>query len=327
MQFVADLRDVATPDPGARRVVDVGSLAPLIIEETRDRLRAVFAAMPGDPLLMLSGGVDSIFVGAVAVEMGYRPRAVTVVTADGTDRVNAAAAATALGLTHEIIELDGPAVVELAEESVRRLEVAELWEVSYAVPMLAMLPLLERLDTVGPILTGRGADALFAGGKTLASPIDSPAAAAELDHAVRKESALELTRTRLVPDFYPRILGDHADRIIHVFQTVRFWELSETFAPPALFGTHDGHSVDKLCLRIACEELLPTSARPLAWAKKSAIQHSAGIMGALSAAARTAAANLPGAQTYTDPLTEPFEAVATRLFLDRLADNAKTPTP
>ncbi|MVU81032.1 hypothetical protein GPX89_27755 [Nocardia sp. ET3-3] len=323
MHFVADLRDVATPDPDARRMTDPARVAELVAAETRDRLRAVFEAMPGDPILMLSGGVDSIFVAAAAVGLGVRPRAVTVTTADGTDRANAAAAAAALGLAHDIVELDEAAVVELARESLARLEVAELWEVSYAIPMLAIVPLLTRLATPGPILTGRGADALFAGGKTLASPIDSPEATAELDHAVRKESALELTRTRLVPDFYPRILGAHADRIVHVFQTVRFWELAETFAPPALFGTHDDHPIDKLGLRIACEQLLPPAARPLAWAKKSAIQHSAGIMGALSAAARADAASLPGAQTYTDPLTEPFEAVATRLYLARLADAHK----
>ncbi|APA98014.1 asparagine synthase-related protein [Nocardia seriolae] len=323
LQFVADLRDIGTPDPRSRRVTDPAHAAALVAAETRDRLRAVFAAMPGDPILLLSGGVDSILLAATAVELGHRPHAITVATADGTDRPHAAAVAAALGLTHDIVELDGPTVVALATEAMARLEVPELWEVSYAVPMLAIRPVLDRLGTPGPILTGSGADAIFAGGKTLAAPIDSPAATAELDRVVRTESAHNFTRARLVPDFYPRILGARAARVVHAFQTLRFWEMAETFAPPALFGTHDGTPVDKLCVRIACEGLLPASVRPLAWSKKSAIQRSAGIMGALADAARLAAANLPGARTYTDPLTEPFESVATRLFLARLADTRR----
>ncbi|MFE3262528.1 asparagine synthase-related protein [Nocardia sp. NPDC059229] len=315
MQFVADLRDIATPDPDSRRLTDPGHAAELVAAETRDRLRAVFEAMPADPVILLSGGVDSIFLAATAVALGRRPHALTVLTADGTDRANATAAATALGLPHDIVELDGPAVAVLARESLERLKVPELWEVSYAVPMLAIQPVLDRLGVTGPILTGSGADAVFAGGKTLVHPIDSPEATAELDRITRTESAHNFTVDRLVPDFYPRILGDRADHIVHVFQTVRFWELAQTLAPPALFGLHDGAPADKLCVRIACERLLPESARSLAWAKKSAIQRSAGIMGALAEAARAYAADFPGARTYSDPGTEPFDAVATRLYL------------
>lgn len=324
MQFVADLRDIATPDPGLRTVTDPERAAELVTAETRDRLSAVLEAIPGDPILMLSGGVDSILLAAAAVDLGHRPRAITVSTGNGTDRANATAVAAALGLDHDIVELDGPAVVALAREAIDRLKLAELWEVSYAVPMLAIRPVLDRLDTTGPILTGSGADAIFAGGKTLASETDSDTVE-ELDRIIRKESAHNFTYARrLVPDFYARILGDHADRLVHAFQTLRFWELAETFAPPALFEKQGDELVDKLCVRIACEQLLPESARNLAWSKKSAIQHSAGIMGALSAAARAEAATLPGAQTYTDPLTESFEAVATRLYLARLAT---TPSP
>ncbi|WP_196054768.1 asparagine synthase-related protein [Nocardia aurantiaca] len=315
MQFVAELRDIAAPDPESRRLTDPVRAAELIAAETRDRLRAVFEALPGDPVLLLSGGVDSILLAAASVALGRRPHALTVLTADGTDRANAVAAATALGLTHDIVELDRATVLNLARVALEALKIPELWEVSYAIPMLAMQPVLDRLETAGPILTGSGADAIFAGGKTLAHPIDSPEAAAELDRITRAESARNFTTDRLVPDFYSRILGDRADRIVHVFQTLRFWELAETLAPPALFGARSGEDVDKLCVRTACENLLPDSARELAWARKSAIQRSAGIMGELAEAAREHAASLPGARTYSDPGIEPFEAVATRLFL------------
>ncbi|MEV6064882.1 asparagine synthase-related protein [Nocardia asteroides] len=316
-QQVADLRDIATLDPGRRRVTDPAVAADLLTDELLDRLTAVLAAHPGDPIVMLSGGVDSIAVAAAAVQLGARPHAITVVTADGagTDAVGATAAAQALGLTHELIELDGQDVDKLAREAVARLGISELWEVSYAVPLLAMSRHLEQRDRVGPILTGSAADAILAGGKTLHHPLGSADAVDELDRIIRKESSSNFRYDRLVPDFQDRIIPAFADRFVHTFQTLRFWEIAETFAPAALFGTVDGNLVDKLALRTACARLLPADAQHLAWAKKSPIQRSAGIMGALESAARRAAADLPGAQTYTDPMTESAEAVATRLYL------------
>ncbi|KIA60562.1 asparagine synthase-related protein [Nocardia vulneris] len=320
LQYVADLQDIAATNPGLRQLADPAKAAELIAEETCSRLDAIFRAQPGEPVVLLSGGVDSILVAAAAVSIGARPRAITVIAEGGTDRTNATAAATALGLRHDVVELDQHATVSLAQDAVRRLGLPELWEVSYAIPLLSMLPTLNRIDTVGPILTGSGADAIIAGGRELHHPVNSAEAAVELDQIVRAESANNFVYQRLVPDFYPRVLGRYADQLVHVFQTVRFWTVAETLGPSALFGDHDGEPVDKLCLRMACETLLPTGAGALAWAKKSAIQRSAGIMGSLSDAARRYAASLPGARTYTDPMTEPFEAVATRLFLAILSD-------
>ncbi|MFE3753088.1 asparagine synthase-related protein [Nocardia tengchongensis] len=321
MQFVADLRDIATPDPGLRQVTDPAVAAAVIGREVQDRIEAVLRASDADPVVLLSGGVDSILVAAAAVAAGARPHAITIVSEGGTDKDNAVAAARALGLTHEMIELDEPAIVDLARRAIDLLGVPELWEVTYAVPLLAALPALDRIDAVGPILTGSGADAIVAGGKQLRHPIDSPEAVEELDRIIRKESAGNFVYDRLVPDFYPRIMGTYADRFVHVFQTVRLWEVAETFAPTVLFGDHDGRPADKMCLRLACEALLLEPDRELAWAKKSAIQRSAGIMGALATAARRRAATMPGATVYGDPMTEPFESVATRLFLALLTED------
>ncbi|MFC9898491.1 asparagine synthase-related protein [Nocardia sp. NPDC127579] len=319
-QQIADLRDIATLRPGLRQLTDPHHAAELLRAEMRDRLEAVLKAFPHEPVILLSGGVDSIAVAAAAVELGAHPHAITVVTSEGTDAANATVAAQALGLTHEVIELDTQAVGDLARESVTRLGTSELWEVSYAVPLLAVANSLDKRGPVGPLLTGSAADAILAGGKTLHQPIETAAAVEELDQIIRKESAHNFQYERLVPDFQHRILPQYEDRFIHLFQTLRFWELTETFAPPALFGELGGSSVDKLCLRIACEQLLPETAKSLATAKKSPIQRSAGIMGALMDAARQAAADLPGAQTYTNPLTESPDAVATRLYLASLSN-------
>ncbi|WP_306362513.1 asparagine synthase-related protein [Nocardia sp. CC227C] len=315
MEFVADLRDIATPNPHLRRVSDPRAAARLIEREVQDRLNAVFANSTASPVVLLSGGVDSILVAAAAVSLGVRPHAITVVAEGGTDRTNAAAAAAALGLPHSVVELSEADVVTLAAQAMTRLGIPELWEVSYAIPLLATIPAIDELDPVGPILLGSGADAIVAGGKTLQHSIYSSEARTELDRIIRAESANNFVYDRLVPDFYPRVMGKYADHFVHVFQTVRMWEVAETLAPPALFGEHNGEPADKLCLRMACDDLLPEGAKHLAWARKAAIQRSAGIMGSLANAARRYAASMPGATTYTDPMNEPFEAVATRLFL------------
>ncbi|WP_280453779.1 asparagine synthase-related protein [Nocardia brasiliensis] len=320
LQYLADLRDIGAAEPARRKLTDPKSAAALLGRELMSRIEATVQAHSGDPVVLLSGGVDSIAVAAAAAHLGVRPHTLTVITDHGTDATTAAAAAAALGLPHEVIRLDEHAVPDLARESVRRLGIPELWEVSYAIPLLAVRRTLELRSSVGPILTGSAADAILAGGKTLQHPIDSAAAIEELDRIVRRESAGNFRYNRLVPDFYARVLGGFEDRFVHVFQTLRFWEIAETLAPTALFGYHDGAVVDKLCLRLACEDLLPDPIKPLAWGKKNAIQRSAGIMDSLAAAARRFAAATPGAETYSDPMNEPYESVASRLFLALLSD-------
>lgn len=313
MEFVSDRYDIATGNPEARRITDPEAASALITEETRDRLVAVLDKYRGEPSILLSGGVDSIFVAAAAVSLGVRPRAFTVVTGHSSDGTAAAAAAAALGLSHTVVRLGGEEVAALAAEVVSRLGSAELWEVTAAMPILAAAR-RGATDGGGAILTGSGADAIFAGGRTLEHPIASPEAVREMDRAIRKEASTNFTYHRLVPHFYPALLGDDARRLVHVFQTVRFWRLAETLAPPSLFGDHD-----KLCLRIACARLLDEPHKSLAWQRKHAIQRSSGLMASLAEQARGYAAGLPGAKTYTDPAKETFESIATRLYLHVLS--------
>jgi len=273
--------------------------------------------------VLLSGGVDSILVAATAVALGTAPRAITIVVDGETvDRAPAIAAAEALGLRHEVVVLSSSDVVSLAKSAVAALGVNELWEVAAAIPILAASELIRRFSAASPapaaVLTGSGADAIFAGGRVIQHPIESAAANQALDEVVRTETGTNFVRDRLVPDFYERLLGDDAQALIHVFQTERFWQLAEQLAPPALFGHVTGAAHDKLAVRLACERLLPETAQHLAWTRKSPIQRSSGLFDALADAARARAAQLPGATTYSNPLTEPMESVAVRLFLAAL---------
>ncbi|WP_157185331.1 asparagine synthase C-terminal domain-containing protein [Nocardia transvalensis] len=316
---MADLLDsVAAPDPGARTVTDPRVAAELVAGETRSRVRAVLEHVGGTPVVLLSGGVDSIYVAAVAAELGGAPRAVTVVTDGASDEDHASAAAEALGLRHDIVRLTRDDVIDLARDTIIRLNTSELWEVTAGIPLLAARRVLDAIPDGGAILTGSGADAILAGGRSLSYPLESDSARTELDAMIRAETAANFRRDRLVPDFYPALLEDKASRLVHVFQTVRWWRLAETLAPPALFGTRDDHPIDKLALRLACEAQLPPTAAHLAWSVKDPIQRSTGLMSVLFTAARTYAATLPGADTYTNPLTEDPEAIATRFYLDIL---------
>ncbi|WP_330232535.1 asparagine synthase C-terminal domain-containing protein [Nocardia sp. NBC_00508] len=320
IQFVADLLgdSLSAPDPTARTITDPRVAAALIAEETRSRLRAVIDRFDGVPTILLSGGVDSIYLAALAVRLGVRPHAITIVTAGDSDATGAAAAAAALGLPHDVIRLTGAEVVDLARDAMRRLGTSELWEVAAGIPLLAAKRSLDRFERVGAILTGSGADAIFGGGRSLRHPLHSAAARAELDSLIRTESAANFRYRRLVPHFHPALLNTYADKLVHVFQTVRWWRLAERLAPPALFGEHNGRRIDKLALRMACAEELPSGALDLAWRTKAPIQRSSGLFTTLAAAARSHAANLPGARTYTDPMTEDAEAVAIRLYLTLL---------
>ncbi|MBF6199320.1 hypothetical protein IU477_15535 [Nocardia cyriacigeorgica] len=316
LQYVSDLiDDIAAPKPDARTITDPARAAQLIADETRSRMSALLERFGGTPAVLLSGGVDSIYVAAVAVALGVEPVAITVVTEGEHHESNAAVAAAALGLRHHVVRLGAADVIELARDVMGRLGTSELWEVTAGIPLVAARRVFDTIPDLGAILGGSGADAIFGGGRQLTHPPTSPAARIELDALIRAESAANFRYDRLVPHFYPALLDEYADRLIHVYQTVRWWQLAETFAPPALFGTHEGRSFDKLALRIACDAALPAGSKHLAWSAKTPIQRSSGLMAALATAARKYAADLPGARTYSDPLTEDAEAVATRLYL------------
>jgi asparagine synthase (glutamine-hydrolysing) len=318
IEYVADLIDVAGLHPERRTLTDPDVASKVVADEIRSRVASVLSDIEGTPVVLLSGGVDSILVATVATRLGSRPHAITVVTEGESDQAPAAAAAAVLGLPHDIIRLTADEVVRMARDVMERLRTSELWEVAAGIPLLAARRSLDRIDRVGPILTGSGADVIFGGGGRLTYPADSQAACEELDRLIRTVSASIFRYQRLIPNFYPALLDEYAGRLVHVFQTVRWWQAAETFAPQALFGDHNGRMIDKLAVRIACADMLPNDAKHLAWNAKAAIQRSSGLVNTLAQAARSYAAGLPSAQTYTDPLSEDLESVTVRLYLEIL---------
>ncbi|MGB0878007.1 MAG: asparagine synthase C-terminal domain-containing protein [Mycobacterium sp.] len=297
----------------------------VLIQLIERRIRLVHSVGGDAPLgLMLSGGVDSILVAACAVRVGFGPSAVTVVTAGpggariASDDERASVVAAHLGIGHKLVRMLPEEVLATAKESVRRLGVSEMWEVTSAIPLLSAMRMLDQMGAAGPALAGSGADALFLGGYRLAASPTSPEAVHELRNRILTGVRRQFIRDRLVPDYDERLLGQAANRFVRIFQTRSFWEFAQSIHPSLLWRQGpDGKLYDKFLLRFTAERLgIPA---PLVFTEKSPIQMSSGTVAALLHCAREDLAQHPANRSYADPMIEPTEHTAVRLFLDRLA--------
>ena len=209
MEYVAD--EVQNGEAAPERTLDD-------LEEAIERLEiymlaraeAAIEAIPGDPVVLLSGGIDSIATAATLCHLGYEPLCVTVIGTDGhfTDRARAQQAASELGLRHEIVELDSPSLGALAGRMINVLDTDELWEVTAAIPIRAAFDFLHATGrTEGPVFTGGGADILLAGGKKVQTPPEGPGSRSELEQLIWGDFLSHFTYERQIPDFYHRVLG------------------------------------------------------------------------------------------------------------------------
>lgn len=142
------------PSGGARNVEEL-DLAPLLRESVRMRSRPEVPAA-----LLLSGGLDSTLIGALAEDAGLPAYCMGVADFDETDR--AKAAASALGMELRVLPV-APPTPDRFLESLWRLEVPNP-STSYGIAC-AQLDLAERLtaDGIKVALSGEGADELFLG--------------------------------------------------------------------------------------------------------------------------------------------------------------------
>ncbi|MGB2719058.1 MAG: asparagine synthase C-terminal domain-containing protein [Rhodococcus sp. (in: high G+C Gram-positive bacteria)] len=316
LEYVSDIIDVRME---IKRTVDSPSTAArTLIDYLERRITALTSDRGLEHGIMLSGGIDSILVAAVARRLSIDLVAVTYAVdapqLDGShnDETGAVAVAKHLGFEHHVVRSSTAELLDSAIAASKLLNSTEIWEISSAVPIRACFKEFSRLGINGPILTGSGADALFLGGKRLNSPVSSSSAIHEMNSMIEQQVLRNFSRKRLIPDFFERILGESCDRFVQIFQTVEAWQFSKTLLPSALFSTNGNHE-DKLCLRMAAEMLgVP---RELTRSKKDPIQYSSGVVGGIVLEARKYLAQLPGAETYTSPLTEPLDLSIARLFL------------
>ncbi len=112
--------------------------------------------------VLFSGGVDSVLVARIAVDLCEEVIGYIGGVSGSPDLAHAVEAARAIGLPLRIRELDARAIEELVPETIAAIEDGDLMQVEVAIPMYAALR-LAREDGIRVMLTGQGADELFAG--------------------------------------------------------------------------------------------------------------------------------------------------------------------
>lgn len=279
--------------------------------------RRVMAVLERDkrrPVVLLSGGIDSVLLAAVVAYHAPNALAVTVefnhhgqnTTENNPDTLVASAVCHHLELEHRIAFLSHDGTKKWAGEAARRLGTGDLWEVLAGTVLLAADNTAHLHGADGPLFTGAGADALFNGGS--ADNVSQHKWYEQVAHSV----AREFTYARNIPDFYERLL-DEPERHIKTWQTKAAVELAMALRPEHVRGV--GHHEDKKLLREAATYLgVPDylTRRP-----KSPMQLSSGGVNGLVQAARHDLARDPLHTAYADPRTEPIEHTVARLWLQQ----------
>jgi asparagine synthase (glutamine-hydrolysing) len=194
-----------TPEDGIQRFASAVPEGPLVaprgdyVTGTREVIvRAVEHQMMGDvPVgVFLSGGLDSSIVAAIAARWcqrrGLTLHTFAVGTPESPDVAAARLVAEHLGTDHREFSYTAAEALEALPEVVRSIESFDPGLVRSAVPnfMLAR----ETAAHVKVVLTGEGADELFAGYAYMAEITDAEELHAELERTVRSLHNLNLQR-------------------------------------------------------------------------------------------------------------------------------------
>jgi asparagine synthase (glutamine-hydrolysing) len=235
----------------------------------------------------LSGGLDSSIIAAIAQkvrqEMGRGPLKTFAVGLEGAPDLEAArAVARHIGSDHREHVFTADDLAQALPHVIYHLESADVDLVRSAIPTL-FAARLARQD-VKAVLTGEGADELFAGYTYHHDYADDPRALAdEITRALGTMHNINLQRVDRVTmsesleartPFLDRDLIDFAQSIPAELKLRRT-------DPDAVEAT--GPTTEKWILRKACADLLPTA---LVWRKKAQFDEGSGTVDALQVALR-----------------------------------------
>jgi asparagine synthase (glutamine-hydrolysing) len=233
----------------------------------------------------LSGGLDSSIIAAIAQKVrtanGLSPLKTFAVGTEGSpDLAAAARVARHIGSDHAEYAFTAQDLIEAMPHVIYHLESADVDLVRSAVPTLFAARLARR--QVKAVLTGEGADELFAGYAYHHAYVDDPRALAdELTRSLGTMHNINLQRVDRVTmaesleartPFLDRELIDFAQAIPAALKLRRT-------DPQGREAT--GATTEKWILRKACADLLPED---LVWRKKAQFDEGSGTVAALEAA-------------------------------------------
>lgn len=235
----------------------------------------------------LSGGLDSSLVAAIAqkhrIGAGLGPlKTFSVGTAGASDLLAARRVADHLGTDHHEFTFSAQDIADALPHVVYHLESADPDLVRSAVPTLFAARLARR--HVKAVLTGEGADELFAGYAYHHGYVDDPRALAdELTRSLGTMHNINLQRVdRMTMAESLEARTPFLDRDLIAFAQSLPAQLKLRRTEPASTEA-TGPTTEKWLLRKACRDLLP---RDLVWRKKAQFDEGSGTVEALRQALR-----------------------------------------
>lgn len=282
------------------------------------RLEAVMKNSTGTPVVMLSGGIDSILIAGAMSKIC--PEALAFTFKQDTqeadeETIRAQCVSEHFGLRHEVYNPSSEEMIDFLKDTAQRLETAEPWEILAGLVWRVADKRTTDLGFTGKLISGGGADGLFLGGKEINT--NSEKVVYEWDEMMRETLESQFTQKRFIPDFYERVL-DNPSRYVLVWQTHEAVDLAQRIHPRVVRGKD--LSVDKeLFRKIAMDWGVDES---LVCASKSPLQVSSGGLDAVVKLARESLAHEFEGRTYSSPLDEPLEFIVARLWLESMLRNS-----
>ncbi|MFI7190289.1 asparagine synthase-related protein [Nocardia nova] len=221
-------------------------------------LRAAVAAVGEPATVVVSGGVDSGLVAALAKQEGVLGGLATLGTRFGNEYNEAGELAEFLGVALERIELSEDELFAALPETIRMLGRPSRETAAGAVGLVSVY----RQGRIAPgvVLTGYGADLINSGLRVDSHEVDDIAAAV----------AGRLADAACAGEFSGIAAAAHGYSQTHMFWTTDVVQAALDTAPESMrYGNREkGH------VRAAAEDLLPQG---IAWRPKRALHHGSGV--------------------------------------------------
>lgn len=250
----------------------------------------------------LSGGLDSSVLAAIARQHVEELHTFAVGSVGSPDIEAARRVADHIGSIHHEYLMTSAEVAEKLPEIVRSLESFDQDLVRSAIPTYFCSRLAA--GHVKVILTGEGADELFAGYAYHKTITDPPTLHRELRRSVTALHNINLQRV-------DRLTMVHGLEGRVPFLDTAFIALALTVPPELkLVATDDGRLMEKWVLRKACEDLLPAD---IVWRTKEQFDEGSGTLGLLGEALAPSLATID-LEAYRETTTEPLRSVEEALY-------------